>query len=123
MNTKRRRKEQENRSIYWRRLWRTGRDKGTRALRRQWLTGILLQRGLWTVAQLAVTLGVSKATSQRDLNLLADLFHVREVIGRRHSQRAWYQMIGTFKPTIGAFPMRDLKRAKGRHRPGQRMSS
>jgi hypothetical protein len=109
MNAKRR-KEQKNRSLYWKRLWCTGRDKGSRALRRQWLTGILLQRGLWTVAQIAETLCVSKATCQRDLYLLADLFHVREVIDPRHSQRTCYQMIGTFKPTIGAFPMRKLKR-------------
>jgi len=106
MNTKRPRKD------HWKRLWRTGRDKAGRALRRQWLTGILLQRGYWTVAQLAETLGVSKATAQRDLNMLADLFRVREVIDPRHSQRSCYRMIGAFKPTIGAFPMRDLKRAK-----------
>ena len=88
------------------------RERLSRALRRQWLTGALLQRKLWTIAQLADVLGVSKATCQRDLYLLADLFHVREVIGRRHSQRTHYQMIGTFKPTIGAFPMRTLKRGK-----------
>ena len=106
------RTSQRAKSLYWERLWRSGRDKGSRALRRQWLTGILLQRGLWTVAQIAKTLGVSKATCQRDLYLLADLFNVREVIDPRHSQRTHYQMIGTFKPTIGAFPMRELKRSK-----------
>jgi predicted DNA-binding transcriptional regulator YafY len=64
------------------------------------------------VAQLAETLGVSKATCQRDLDLLGDLFHVRMEDDPHHSQRARYRMIGTFKPTIGAFPMRSLRLSK-----------
>ena len=101
-------------SLYWEQLWRS-RNRGGKsscAMRRQWLTGILLQRGPWTVAQLAEWLGVSKATSQRDLFILADLFDMREDVDPVHSQRVCYRMIGTFKPTIGAFPMRELKRSK-----------
>ncbi len=100
------------RSLYWERLWRTGRSKASRALRRQWLTGILLQRGPWTVAQLAETLGVSKATSQRDLALLGDLFDIRMTVDPHHLQRSYYRMIVAFKPTIGAFPMRSLNHSK-----------
>ena len=96
-------------TLYWKRLWRTGKGDASKALRRQWLTGILLQRGLWTVAQLADTLGVSKATCQRDLDLLGDLFYVRMEHDPRHSQRARYRMIGSFKPTLGAFPLRKLR--------------
>ena len=97
-------------TLYWKRLWRSGSGSASKALRRQWLTGILLQRGFWTVAQLADTLGVSKATCQRDLGLLGDLFHVRMEQDPLHSQRARYRMIGTFKPTFGAFPMRSLRK-------------
>lgn len=106
--------------VHWKRLWRVGAGKGPRALRRQWLTGILLQRGAWTVAQIAETLGVSKATCQRDLDLLADLFDVRVTGDPGHLQRAYYRMVGTFKPTIGAFPFRQLPkvaRARGRRKP------
>lgn len=108
----RKRTSQRAKSLYWERLWRSGRDKTSRALRRQWLTGILLQRGPWTVAQLAEWLGVSKATSQRDLYVLADLFDIHETIDPRHNQRTCYRMLAAFKPTIGAFPTRELRHAK-----------
>lgn len=73
----------------------------SRALRRQWLTGTLLQRrGFWTVAQIADALGVSKATCQRDLDLLAELFEVRVAKDPHHRQRSRYRMIGSFKPTL-----------------------
>ena len=89
------------------------RERLSRALRRQWLTGALLQRKLWTVAQLADVLGVSKATCQRDLDLLAELFVVRTVKDPRHRQRSCYRMDVAFKPTIGAFkPLFKLRRAK-----------
>ena len=79
------------------------RERLSRALRRQWLTGALLQRKLWTVAQLADVLGVSKMTCQRDLDLLAELFVVRTVKDPRHRQRSCYRMDVAFKPTVGAF--------------------
>lgn len=114
--TKRKTKQQapRERSLYWERLWRH-RNRGGKsscAMRRQWLTGILLQRGPWTVAQLAEWLGVSKATSQRDLYVLADLFDIHETIDPRHNQRTCYRLLAAFKPTIGAFPMRELKRIR-----------
>ncbi|HSX22571.1 MAG TPA: DeoR family transcriptional regulator [Gaiellaceae bacterium] len=77
------------------------RERLSRALRRQWLTGTLLQRrGSWTVAQLADALGVSKATCQRDLDLLAELFHVRTSKDPDHRQRTRYRMVGSFRPTL-----------------------
>lgn len=78
------------------------RERLSRALRRQWLTGALLQRGFWTVAQLADVLGVSKATCQRDLDLLVELFVVRTVSDPHHRQRSCYHMPVAFKPTLGA---------------------
>lgn len=68
------------------------------ALRRQWRMGILLRR--WrTIAQLAETLDVSKATAQRDLDLLSDLFVVSTRVDRRkHRQRRYYRMPGCFVP-------------------------
>jgi hypothetical protein len=99
----------------WKRLWCVRKGKGPRALRRQWLTGILLQRGSWTVAQIAETLGVSKATCQRDLDLLADLFDVQVTGDLNHRQRAHYRMIGTFKPTISAFPLRMRRQRARKH--------
>jgi predicted DNA-binding transcriptional regulator YafY len=60
--------------------------------------GILLRH--WsTVAQLAIALGVSKATAQRDLDLLSDLFVVSTRVDRRkHNQRRYYRMPGRFVP-------------------------
>lgn len=74
------------------------RERLSRALRRQWQTGLLLQRKLWTVAQLATALGVSKATCQRDLDLLAELFVVQVTRDPSHSQRSRYHMRGMFRP-------------------------
>jgi hypothetical protein len=55
------------------------------SLRRQWRMGILLRH--WsTAAQLAEALGVSKATAQRDLDLLSDLFVVSARVSERNDQ-------------------------------------
>lgn len=82
----------------------------SRALRRQWMTGILLQRGSWTVAQLADTLCVSKATCQRDLDLLAGLFIVNIEKDPHHQQRSRYYMPVAFKPNLAFIPPRLKKK-------------
>ena len=73
------------------------RDRLSRALRRQWRAGILLQRRSWSITALARTLGVSKATCQRDVDLLADLFAVQVASDPFHRQRSYYRMVGAFK--------------------------
>lgn len=73
------------------------RERLSRALRRQWRAGILLQRRSWSIVTLARALGVSKATCQRDVNLLADLFAVQVTSDPFHRQRSYYRMIGAFK--------------------------
>jgi len=90
------------------------RERLSRALRRQWLTGALLQRDFWTVAQLADALGVSKATCQRDLDLLAELFDVRTAEDPHHRQRTRYRMVGAFRPTLAwlMFPPPLIKRRR-----------
>lgn len=95
------------------------RAKTSRTLRRQWLTGILLQRGQWTVVQVADTLGVSKATCQRDLDLLADLFVVDAVKDPRHSQRSYYHMPVAFKPSLKSAKALKLPRGKRAPRSGK----
>jgi predicted DNA-binding transcriptional regulator YafY len=70
---------------------------------------MLLQRKLWSVVDLARALGVSKATCQRDLDLLADLFAVQVTSDPFQRQRSYYRMVGAFKP-------RSLTRASARGR-------
>ena len=57
---------------------------------------MLLQRHTWSCAGLAAKLGISKATAQRDLDILRRLFVVTARTHRRHAQRLLYQMRGRF---------------------------
>lgn len=64
------------------------------------------------MAQLADTLDVSKATCQRDLDLLAELFIVRTAKDPHHRQRSCYRMVGTFKPNLTFEPLLKRRRVK-----------
>lgn len=68
----------------------------SRALFRQWRMGMLLQKQAWTCADLAAELGISKATAQRDLDILRRLFAITTHTGRGHLQRVFYRMRGRF---------------------------
>jgi len=58
--------------------------------------GLLLQKRARTCAGLAVELGVSKATAQRDLDILRRLFAITTHTNRGHLQRVFYRMRGRF---------------------------
>lgn len=68
----------------------------SRALYRQWQMGMLLQDQAWTCADLAAELGISKATAQRDLDILRRLFAITTRTDRGHLQRVFYRMRGRF---------------------------
>ena len=68
----------------------------SRALFRQWRMGMLLQKQAWTCTDLATKVGVSKATAQRDLDILRRLFVITTHADRGHMQRVLYQMRGRF---------------------------
>ena len=68
----------------------------SRALFRQWRMGMLLQARAWTCADLAAELGVSKATAQRDLDILRRLFAITTHTDHGHLQRVLYRMRGRF---------------------------
>lgn len=72
------------------------RPDAAKSLRRQWAVGMFLQKQWWTVAGLAKAFAVSKATMQRDVDLLRGLFKVSAKTDRRHSQRTLYRMRGRF---------------------------
>lgn len=72
------------------------RPDSSKTIRRQWAVGMLLQKEPWTVARLAKAFKVSKATMQRDIDLLRSLFKVSVKRDKRHSQRVLYQMRGRF---------------------------
>lgn len=57
---------------------------------------MLLQKQAWTCADLAVELGISKPTAQRDLDILRRLFVVTTHTERGHLQRVFYRMRGRF---------------------------
>lgn len=58
--------------------------------------GMLLQEQARTCADLAAELGVSKATAQRDLDILRRLFAITTHTDRGHLQRVLYRMRGRF---------------------------
>lgn len=78
---------------------KTKRSRKHAALYRQWELGLLVQQRFWEVAELATVLRVSKATVQRDLEILADLFAFYPVqVDPQHRQRLRYRMRKGFQP-------------------------
>lgn len=75
---------------------RQGKRELSMALRRQWAIGIMIQSHAWSVAGLARAFGVSKATIQRDIDLLRGLFKISVLDDPQHSQRVRYRMRGRF---------------------------
>jgi predicted DNA-binding transcriptional regulator YafY len=72
------------------------RPSASRTLRRQWAIGIFLQQHAWTTFGIAKAFKISKATAQRDIDLLRGLFKIKVTRDRGHSQRILYQMQGRF---------------------------
>jgi predicted DNA-binding transcriptional regulator YafY len=61
---------------------------------------MFLQKQYWTVAGIAKAFKISKATAQRDIDLLRSLFKISVRRDPRHSQRVRYRMSGRFVSLI-----------------------
>jgi predicted DNA-binding transcriptional regulator YafY len=57
---------------------------------------MFLQKRAWTVYGIAAAFKVSKATAQRDIDILRGLFKISVLPDPRHSQKVWYRMRGRF---------------------------
>jgi len=62
-------------------------------VRRQWRILIALAKNPRTIGSLARQHGVSKATAQRDVSVLASVFQVRSLPSAGHKQRRMYQAV------------------------------